>query len=77
MEKEETLPTKSAPIIIEQAGMRMTVDHRRSGSGDEGLTFDMVVAAQKTKKKQSFALTAFTKIPIITSARRVNSRSII
>jgi hypothetical protein len=44
MEKEETLARKSAPIVLEQAGMRMTVDHRRSGSGDEGLTFDMVVA---------------------------------
>ena len=48
MEKEEAL-SKSCPITIEQAGMRMTVDHRRSGSGDEGLTFDIVVAGEEKK----------------------------
>jgi hypothetical protein len=36
MENEKSLSKKSAPIIIEQAGIRMTVDQRRSGSGDEG-----------------------------------------
>lgn len=48
MEKEKSL-FQSGPIIIEQAGMRMTVDHRRSGSGDEGLTFDIVVAGEEKK----------------------------
>jgi hypothetical protein len=63
MEKEETLSTKSAPIIIEQAGMRMTVDHRRSGSGDEGLTFDMVVAGAKDEEKTILRFDCFYKNP--------------
>jgi hypothetical protein len=37
--------TKSDPIIIEQAGMRMTVEHRHGvGGTDEGLTFDITTA---------------------------------
>ena len=63
MEKEETLSTKSTPIIIEQAGMRMTVDHRRSGSGDEGLTFDMVVAGAKDEEKTILRFDCFYKNP--------------
>ena len=36
---------KSEPIIIEQAGMRMTVAHRHGlGGNDEGLTFDIATA---------------------------------
>ena len=42
MEKETASTTKSDPIIIEQAGMRMTVAHRQGlGGTDEGLTFDI------------------------------------
>ena len=63
MEKEETLSTKSAPIIIEQAGMRMTINHRRSGSGDQGLTFDMVVAGAKNEEKTILRFDCFYKNP--------------
>ena len=63
MEKEETMSKKCAPIIIEQAGMRMTVDHRRSGSGDEGLTFDMVVAGAKDEEKTILRFDCFYKNP--------------
>ena len=45
MEKQPASPTKSDPIIIEQAGMRMTVAHREGlGGSDEGLTFDITTA---------------------------------
>ena len=37
--------TKSDPIVIEQAGMRMTIAHRQGlGGTDEGLTFDITTA---------------------------------
>jgi len=41
------MPTKSDPIIIEAAGMRIWVDYRRGIGGDEGLTFDITVAGQQ------------------------------
>ena len=41
------MPTKSDPIIIEAAGMRIWVDYRRGIGGDEGLTFDVTVAGEK------------------------------
>jgi hypothetical protein len=41
------------PIIIEQAGMRVTVDHRQSSGGDEGLTFDLTVAGAEKIDQQS------------------------
>ena len=45
MEKETASTTKSDPIVIEQAGMRMTVAHRQGlGGTDEGLTFDITTA---------------------------------
>ena len=62
MEKEATF-SKSGPIVIEQAGMRMTVDHRRSGSGDEGLTFDVVVAGAKEERKTILRFDCFYKNP--------------
>ena len=37
-------PKKSDPIIIETAGMRILVDHRRGKGGGEGVTFDITVA---------------------------------
>jgi hypothetical protein len=43
--------TKTDPIIIEQAGMRMTVAHRQGlGGSDEGLTFDITMAEDKEKR---------------------------
>jgi hypothetical protein len=51
MEKETSSTTKSDPIIIEQAGMRMTVAHRHGlGGNDEGLTFDITMAEDKEKR---------------------------
>jgi hypothetical protein len=45
--KKEPETTRGNPIIIEQAGMRMTVDYRQGVGGDEGLTFDVTVAGNK------------------------------
>ena len=55
--------TKSDPIIIEQAGMRMTVAHRRSGSGNEGLTFDITTAGQEDEGKRILRFDCFYKDP--------------
>jgi hypothetical protein len=63
MEKEESLSKKSGPIIIEQAGMRMTIDHRRSGGGDEGLTFDLTVAGAQDEAKRILRFDCFYKNP--------------
>jgi hypothetical protein len=55
--------TKSDPIIIEQAGMRMTVVHRRSGSGDEGLTFDITTVGPEDEAKRILRFDCFYKEP--------------
>jgi hypothetical protein len=47
MEKEQSVPKKSNPIMIEAAGMQIAVDHRQGIGGDEGLTFDITVAGEK------------------------------
>ena len=41
------MATKSDPIIIEAAGMRIWVDYRRGIGGDEGLTFDVTTVGDK------------------------------
>ena len=51
MEEQTSTTTKTDPIIIEQAGMRMTVAHRHGlGGNDEGLTFDITMAEDKEKR---------------------------
>src|SRR5437879_13226443 len=51
MENQTASTTKSDPIIIEQAGMRMTVAHRQGlGGSDEGLTFDITLAEDEAKR---------------------------
>jgi len=51
MENQISTTTKTDPIIIEQAGMRMTVAHRQGlGGSDEGLTFDITMAEDKEKR---------------------------
>ncbi len=55
--------TKSDPIIVEQAGMRMTVAHRRSGGGDEGLTFDITTAGPEDGGKRILRFDCFYKNP--------------
>jgi hypothetical protein len=47
MENEQSTPKKSTPVVIEAAGMRIWVDHRRGVGGDEGLTFDITAAGEK------------------------------
>ena len=47
MENQIASTTKSDPIIIEQPGMRMTVEHRHgAGGADEGLTFDIITESE-------------------------------
>ena len=64
MEKETASTTKSDPIIIEQAGMRMTVAHRQGlGGSDEGLTFDITTAGPKNEGKRILRFDCFYKNP--------------
>ena len=64
MEKETASTTKSQPIIIEQAGMRMTVAHRQGlGGSDEGLTFDITTAGAEVEGKRILRFDCFYKNP--------------
>ena len=64
MENETTSTTKSDPIIIEQAGMRMTVAHRQGlGGSDEGLTFDITTAGPEDEGKRILRFDCFYKNP--------------
>ena len=47
IKKEQAMPTKTDPTIIETAAMRIWVDYRRGIDGDEGLTFDVTAAGEK------------------------------
>ena len=50
MEKQGST-AKTEPIIIEQAGMRMTIAHRQGlGGSDEGLTFDITTGGEQGKR---------------------------
>jgi hypothetical protein len=63
MEKQAA-STKSDPIIIEQAGMRMTVAHRQGlGGSDEGLTFDITTAGSENEGKRILRFDCFYKNP--------------
>jgi len=56
--------TKSDPIIIEQAGMRMTVEHRHGrGGSDEGLTFDITTTGPENAGKRILRFDCFYKEP--------------
>ena len=64
MEKQTASTTKSDPIIIEQAGMRMTVAHRQGlGGTDEGLTFDITTAGPEDEGKRILRFDCFYKNP--------------
>jgi hypothetical protein len=64
MKKETSSTTKSEPIIIEQAGMRMTVEHRHGvGGSDEGLTFDITTAGPEDEGKRILRFDCFYKNP--------------
>lgn len=47
MEKEQTAPVKSGPIIVEASGLRIWIDRRRGAVGDEGITFDVTAAGEE------------------------------
>lgn len=56
--------SKSDPIIIEQAGMRMSVAHRQGlGGSDEGLTFDITTAGAEQAGKRILRFDCFYKNP--------------
>jgi hypothetical protein len=56
--------TKSDAIIIEQAGMRMTVAHRHGlGGSDEGLTFDITTVGSEDEGKRILRFDCFYKNP--------------
>jgi hypothetical protein len=60
----QTATTKSDPIVIEQAGMRMTVAHRQGvGGTDEGLTFDITTAGPEDEGKRILRFDCFYKNP--------------
>ena len=64
MENQTASSTKSDPIIIEQAGMRMTVAHRQGlGGTDEGLTFDITTAGSEDEGKRILRFDCFYKNP--------------
>ena len=64
MEKKTSSTTKSDPIVIEQAGMRMTVAHRQGlGGSDEGLTFDITTAGTEDEGKRILRFDCFYKNP--------------
>jgi hypothetical protein len=64
MENQTASAMKSDPIIIEQAGMRMTVAHRQGlGGSDEGLTFDITTAGPEEAGKRILRFDCFYKNP--------------
>ncbi|MGH7810577.1 MAG: DUF7700 domain-containing protein [Candidatus Binatia bacterium] len=64
MEKQTSSTTKSDPIVIEQAGMRMTIAHRKGlGGSDEGLTFDITTAGSTDEGKRILRFDCFYKNP--------------
>lgn len=56
------MPTKSDPIIIEAAGLRIWVDYRRGIGGDEGLTFDVTLVGE-TDGDRILRFDCFRKTP--------------
>ena len=55
---------KSDPIVIEQAGMRMSIAHRKGlGGSDEGLTFDITTAGPEDSGKRILRFDCFYKNP--------------
>jgi hypothetical protein len=64
MEEQTASTTKSDPIIIEQAGMRMTVAHRHGlGGSDDGLTCDITTAGPEDAGKRILRFDCFYKNP--------------
>lgn|SRR5689334_15203489 len=56
--------TKGTPIVIEQAGMRITIAHRKGlGGSDEGMTFDITTAEPGNEAKRILRFDCFYKNP--------------
>jgi hypothetical protein len=64
MENQTATTPKSDPITIEQAGMRMTIAHRKGlGGTDEGLTFDITTLDSLDEGKRILRYDCFYKNP--------------
>src|SRR5215475_3666790 len=64
MNEQTASTTKSDPIVIEHAGMRMTVGHRQGlGGSDEGLTFDITTSGVENEGKRILRFDCFYKNP--------------
>jgi hypothetical protein len=64
METQASATSKTDPITIEQAGMRMTIAHRKGlGGTDEGLTFDITTADSVEEGKRILRYDCFYKNP--------------
>jgi hypothetical protein len=64
MENQTDSTPKSDPITIEQAGMRMTIAHRKGlGGTDEGLTFDITTTGSSEEGKRILRYDCFYKNP--------------
>jgi hypothetical protein len=64
MENQASLTAKTDPITIEQAGMRMTIAHRKGlGGNDEGLTFDITTAGTVDEGKRILRYDCFYNNP--------------
>jgi hypothetical protein len=58
------MPEKTDAIVIEAAGMRMTIDYRNGlGGNDEGLTFDLVTAGGESEGKRILRFDCFKTTP--------------
>jgi hypothetical protein len=64
MENQTATTPKSDPITIEQAGMRMTIAHRKGlGGTDEGLTFDITTLDSLDEGKRILRYDCFYENP--------------
>ena len=64
MENQTATTPKNDPITIEQAGMRMTIAHRKGlGGTDEGLTFDITTLNSLDEGKRILRYDCFYKNP--------------
>jgi hypothetical protein len=64
MENQTATTAKTDPITIEQAGMRMTIAHRKGlGGTDEGLTFDITTLDSLDEGKRILRYDCFYENP--------------
>jgi len=63
MEKEQPESKKNNPIILQTEGIRISMDYRRGVGGDEGLTFDVMVADPKEAGERILRFDCFKKNP--------------